>query len=127
MMVLEQLLTAGTLTELCVWRLRWRYTALLREGARSDGLSSEEEARAVGKLKIGYFKHVARLGPEVKCHIKCTIVDERVVVLGSGNMDRASWYTSQELGVMVEDGEVVAQVKGEMERALEGRVEWCMF
>lgn len=127
MMVLEQLLTAGTITELCVWRLRRRYTTLVREGARSDGLSSAEEARAVGKLKIGFFKPVARLGPEVKCHIKCTVVDERVVMLGNGNMDRASWYTSQELGVMIQDGEVVAQVKGEMERALEGSVEWCLL
>lgn len=117
MMALEQLLTAGTMTELCVWRLRRRYVAL-RAG------SDVEQSRAVGKLSIGYFKHVARVGKEVKCHVKCTVVDERVVVLGSGNMDRASWFTSQELGVAIEDREVVAQVKEELDRALEGRVEW---
>ena len=72
---------------------------------------------------MGYFKHVPERGPEVKCHIKCTIVDARVVVLGSGNMDRASWYTSQELGVAVESMEVVAQVRKELDVALEGRVE----
>lgn len=116
-MALEQLLTAGTITELCVWCLRRRYVAL-RAG------SDVEQSRAVGKLSIGYFKHVARVGKEVKCHVKCTVVDERVVVLGSGNMDRASWFTSQELGVAIEDREVVAQVKGELDRALEGRVEW---
>jgi len=117
MMLLEQLLTAGTITELCVWRLRRRYTAL-RAG------SDVEQSRAVGTLTIGYFQPVANSGPEVKCHVKCTIVDGRVVVLGSGNMDRASWFTSQELGVAIQDKEVVAQVKGELERALEGRVEW---
>lgn len=116
-MLLEQLLTAGTITELCVWRLRRRYTAL-RAG------SDVEQSRAVGTLTIGYFQPVASRGPEVKCHVKCTVVDERVVVLGSGNMDRASWFTSQELGVAIRNGEVVAQVKEELERALEGRVEW---
>lgn len=79
----------------------------------------------MGKLSIGYFKHVPQRGPEVKCHVKCTIVDNRVVVLGSGNMDRASWFTSQELGVAIKDKEVMARVKGELDRALEGRVEWC--
>lgn len=80
---------------------------------------------ALGKLSIGYFAHVPQRGPEVKCHVKCTMVDERVVVLGSGNMDRASWFTSQEIGLAIQDWEVVAQVKGELERELEGRVEWC--
>jgi len=131
MMLLEQLLTAGTITELCVWRLRRRYTALVRKRANSDGLSRVEQGRtvgnqgrAVGTLSIGYFKHVPHRGTEVKCRVKCTVVDERVVVLGSGNMDRASWFTSQEIGVAIQDGEVAAQVKEELERALEGRVEW---
>jgi len=43
----------------------------------------------------------------VKVHIKCTVVDGKVVVLGSGNMDRASWYTSQELGIALFGEEVV--------------------
>lgn len=118
MMALEQLLTAGTITELCVWRLRRRYVAL-RAG------SDVEQSRPVGTLSIGYFKPVARLGKELKCHVKCTVVDERAVVLGSGNMDRASWFTSQELGVAIQNREVVAQVKGELDKALEGRVDWC--
>lgn len=35
----------------------------------------------------------------MQSHLKLTIVDDSWTVLGSGNMDRASWYTSQELGV----------------------------
>jgi phosphatidylserine/phosphatidylglycerophosphate/cardiolipin synthase-like enzyme len=33
-------------------------------------------------------------------HLKMTLVDGRFLVLGSGNMDRASWFTSQELGML---------------------------
>ena len=35
----------------------------------------------------------------VQSHLKLTIIDGEITVLGSGNMDRASWYTSQELGI----------------------------
>lgn len=126
-MVLEQLLTAGTITELCVYRLRQRYKALVREHADNDRLSRAEQGRAVGNLSIGYFQRVADLGPEAKCHIKCTLIDDKVVVLGSGNMDRASWYTSQELGVAITNSEVVAQIKRELDRALEGRVEMWYY
>ena len=86
-----------------------------------------EEGRTqepVGRLRIEYFKPSRRLGNgEVKCHVKCTAVDGEVVVLGSGNMDRASWYTSQELGIALSGREVVEGVWGRLEQALEGRVE----
>ena len=62
-------------------------------------------------------------GREVKCHIKCTIIDGKVMVLGSGNMDRASWYTSQELGIAVEDEEKVKEIWDIIEGRLWGRVE----
>lgn len=58
-----------------------------------------------------------------KIHVKCTIVDGEVVVLGSGNMDRASWFTSQELGVAVQDEQIARDVWGKLELGLEGRVE----
>ena len=32
-------------------------------------------------------------------HLKLINIDDAWTILGSGNMDRASWYTSQELGV----------------------------
>ena len=119
MMVLEQLLTAGAITELCIRRLIRKYE---RKAGR-DYLSRAEENRELGRLSIGYFSHAPERGIERKCHIKCTIVDDKVVVLGSGNMDRASWYTSQELGVAIESKELVMQVKEVLSASLQGRVE----
>lgn len=89
----------------------------------------------MGRLKVGYFigdsEGEQRDRDEVfrKSHVKCTVVDGdgdgggAVVVLGSGNMDRASWFTSQELGVAIEDPAVVKDVWGQLEKKLEGRVE----
>lgn len=59
----------------------------------------------------------------MKCHLKCTIVDDKAVVLGSGNMDRASWFTSQEVGVAIEDGRLVSWIRVEVQKALERRME----
>ena len=80
----------------------------------------------IGRLRISYFRP-QRLGTKgvepVKSHIKCTVVDDEVIVLGSGNMDRASWYTSQELGIALWGRELVAEILRNLEGALEGRVE----
>lgn len=127
MMVLEQLLTAGTITEICVWNLRRRWKKLLNSKGPSTFSASMEEGRYPnpGALQVGYFIPNGRYA---KSHIKCTIVDEKVVVLGSGNMDRASWYTSQELGIALEGGDVVRDVWKRVERELNegkmGGVEW---
>jgi len=43
------------------------------------------------------------------------------VVLGSGNLDRASWFTSQELGVAFFDKGLVKQVESVLDQAMEGR------
>ena len=119
MMVLEQLLTAGTITELCVRRLIRNYKRI----AIKDYLSRAEESREVGRLSIGYFRYAPERGIERKCHVKCTIIDDKLVVLGSGNMDRASWYTSQELGVAIESKELAMHVKEVLSASLHGRVE----
>ena len=58
----------------------------------------------------------------VHSHLKLTIVDQQVTVLGSGNMDRASWYTSQELGIMFHGGGFAAAVKTSVEGVLEDRL-----
>lgn len=63
-------------------------------------------------------------GEPVKCHLKMTVVDDEIMVLGSGNMDRASWFTSQELGVALLSGEKVGSVKDCVVSGLEERVEW---
>ena len=128
MMVLEQLVTAGTITELCMLHLRTWYRAEERckntVEAQSPQLLEQGQSNLMsrlGRLQIGYF--IGQEGFEVKCHIKCTVVDDKAIILGSGNMDRASWYTSQELGIAVEDEGLVKGMWSEIEDQLEGRVE----
>jgi phosphatidylserine/phosphatidylglycerophosphate/cardiolipin synthase-like enzyme len=60
----------------------------------------------------------------VKSHFKTTIVDGEVTVMGSGNMDRASWYTSQELGVAFFGAEFARIIKGSVDKGLEERVKY---
>lgn len=110
MMILEQLLTSGTITEYCVWKFRRRYRQITRSWSqRGSSTSHMEEGQAseVGTLSVGYFQPNSIYR---RSHIKCTIVDEEVIVLGSGNMDRASWYTSQELGIALEGQQVVCDL-----------------
>ena len=125
MMVVEQLLTSGTITELCVRALIRRHKKLtLRHRIHTARAQATEEASpAPGKLSMRYFKPNASKGDAnepVKSHLKLAIIDERIVVLGSGNMDRASWYTSQELGVAFFDAVLAAEVKERVGRGLEG-------
>lgn len=132
MMLLEQLLTAGTITEICLWRLIRAYQKVMRSRQNATGRngSTLEEGRGrTGALRIGYYHPLPTFATEygvtepVKLHLKCTIVDGEVVVLGSGNMDRASWYTSQELGVAVYDGGFTEMVSRSVQETLKGRVE----
>ena len=124
MMVLEQLLTAGTITEFCVWKFRRRYRKIVAASKHTRLVTMEEGLRTnPGSLHVGYFIPDSRYA---KSHIKCTIVDEEIVVLGSGNMDRASWYTSQELGIALEGADVVKDVWQNIEKEVLdcGGVEW---
>jgi phosphatidylserine/phosphatidylglycerophosphate/cardiolipin synthase-like enzyme len=50
------------------------------------------------------------------------LVDGEITVLGSGNMDRASWFTSQELGVALFGREVAQSIRVAVDEGLEGRV-----
>lgn len=126
MMILEQLLTSGTITEYCIWKLRRRFKQITQShGQRGSNASQMEEgqAREAGTLSVGYFlpNSIYR-----RSHIKCTVVDEEVIVLGSGNMDRASWYTSQELGVALEGRQVVCDLwrATNQDKSPHGEVEW---
>jgi phosphatidylserine/phosphatidylglycerophosphate/cardiolipin synthase-like enzyme len=116
MMVLEQLGTAGTLTECAMVRLwkKWRKSVRWAEtrGERADG-------RGGGKLEILYYAPKRGEGQPKKSHIKLTVVDDWITVLGSGNMDRASWYTSQELGIAFFSREVAGCVLKGVREALE--------
>jgi phosphatidylserine/phosphatidylglycerophosphate/cardiolipin synthase-like enzyme len=121
LMTLEQLVTAGSTTPRCLRSLqRWH----------------SESSQKLGKLTIHYFDDPSptRPGPgthnarsvettshgtssalldsnkettPIKLHAKITIVDGDKLLLGSCNMDAASWGTSQELGILLESRELV--------------------
>ena len=129
LMILEQLVTAGTTTSRCVKALVKRYKAL--EPRATSRVYDEEAAMTpakIGKLHISYFeprhgykKRGEEQGEPQQSHLKVTIVDGEVLVLGSGNLDRASWFTSQELGVAFFGTEVVREVEGAVNKAMTGR------
>ncbi|TGO66119.1 hypothetical protein BELL_0977g00010 [Botrytis elliptica] len=130
LMILEQLVTAGTITEWEVWKMKRRYSKLVsRSSRRVDDIEAGNSR--IGALEVVYFNPalvrmsdshnrntmtdgtLARgfesMGKEskpVKLHLKMTIIDNEITILGSGNMDRASWVTSQELGVAIFSAEV---------------------
>ena len=126
-MILEQLVTAGTTTSRCVNTLIKRYKKLLQPGPAYD----EEAAIAgprPGKLRVSYFEPMGgpkgrgqEGGEPQQSHLKMMIADREVVVLGSGNLDRASWFTSQELGVAFFDRGLVGEVESMVDRAMQGR------
>ncbi|KAI6781138.1 uncharacterized protein J7T54_002494 [Emericellopsis cladophorae] len=103
MMVMEQLVTAGTTTAWCLDRFIKKYKALVN----SKPMLNDPEAPAlgVGRLDILYYKPLSLRQKEddepVLSHFKMTMVDEEFVIFGSGNVDRASWWTSQEIGVLL--------------------------
>ena len=116
MMILEQLITSGTITEVCVWKLRRRYSKMCLQRLSPAHLEDVEigvGAPSIGTLRIGYYRPTIMYQ---RSHIKCSTIDDCIVVLGSGNMDRASWYTSQELGVAIEGEETAKGIW----RAIEG-------
>lgn len=128
MMLLEQLVTAGTITEICVWRMKQRYKRLRKARSRSPGYTDvEAQLLQPGQLQVYYLSPTGIMGEAEpsrranKLHFKSTIVDDEIVVLGSGNMDRASWYTSQELGVAFASRELAAQVQHDFQSFLTGR------
>jgi phosphatidylserine/phosphatidylglycerophosphate/cardiolipin synthase-like enzyme len=140
MMVLEQLVTAGTTT---AWSLRSfirRFEQLKavapggsagRHGEGATWDSDLEAGRRVGHLRISYFRAKSQSAPgegsseaeePVHSHLKLTVVDSEYTVLGSGNLDRASFFTSQELGLMFYGQEFCAGVKAGVDSVLEGRL-----
>jgi phosphatidylserine/phosphatidylglycerophosphate/cardiolipin synthase-like enzyme len=125
LMILEQFVTAGTITTFEIWKLRRRYHHALKRFHKRRKQDPELGAVQPGKLEVGYFKakEGAAEGEPVKSHLKLTIVDAEIVLLGSGNMDRASWYTSQELGVAFFSKEMARDIKACVEEGLDGRIE----
>ncbi|KAK6530742.1 hypothetical protein TWF281_007581 [Arthrobotrys megalospora] len=132
MMKWEQLVTAGTTTEKSLKKM------VMEMEKWKTGLD-EEEAVTTGGLWIYRYNPTKRpqLPPFVKqpgdnhkltwydkSHVKCLIVDEEVAVLGSGNFDRASWATSQEVNVgLFLDRTRARTIRQALVNALAGRLE----
>ncbi|KAK8207644.1 hypothetical protein M8818_004298 [Zalaria obscura] len=101
-----------------------------RPRADADAGRSDAEAGVGGNgnggiergmgLGMGMGMGTAEREP-VQSHLKLTIADDEVVVLGSGNLDRASWYTSQELGVAFFSRPMAETVAKSVDVALKGR------
>lgn len=138
MMVWEQVLTAGTTAERCIKNLTRTYSRLCESvrnrrgrlcqsegGGTADTADLEEMIITPGSLKISYFQSLGLAVEEqpVHSHVKLTIFDGECTVLGSGNMDRASWFTSQELGILVRNDAFAAAIKSTVSKALEGRLD----
>jgi phosphatidylserine/phosphatidylglycerophosphate/cardiolipin synthase-like enzyme len=141
MMLLEQLVTAGTATSWCIQSLIRRFRALRAAPGTTAHQGDVEAGRpAIGHLRISYFQPKSRAGSgnrerrplmamprqaeePVHSHLKLTLVDQEYAVLGSGNMDRASFYTSQELGILFHSHEFCSRVKAAVDGVLEGRLD----
>ncbi|KAF4121946.1 hypothetical protein GMORB2_1786 [Geosmithia morbida] len=102
MMMLEQLVTAGTTTAWCLDRFIAKYKAIVNRKPKLN--DPEAPALGPGRLEILYYKPLeSRLAEDdepVLSHFKMTMVDDEYLILGSANLDRASWWTSQEIGVL---------------------------
>ncbi|KAL2366733.1 hypothetical protein RJZ56_000318 [Blastomyces dermatitidis] len=119
LMVMEQLATSGTTTARCINSLMNSHRRVLCAWGKKE--TDATDATKPGKLTVREWKVAnsrrCNLGGGsafVKSHLKLTVVDERVVLLGSGNMDRASWYTSQEVGVALYSAEVAKEILHEV-------------
>ncbi|OAP59304.1 hypothetical protein AYL99_06602 [Fonsecaea erecta] len=120
LMTVEQIVTAGTTTPSCIQKLRERALQLGRAALLETFFFDDDDDENSPDDGPGFLQRGRRGLPEnaddeernqesipVKLHAKVTIVDDERILLGSGNMDAASWRTSQELGVLVESREVV--------------------
>jgi hypothetical protein len=134
LMILEQIFTAGTFTEHEVRHLGRRYSQLKQkkkvefrryERALRRGRNLHEPEK-LGSLTVGYYKPKAPrdLNEPRKSHFKFVCVDDEITVLGSGNMDRASWYTSQEIGIAFFSRDLAIRLSESVENALEDRVKY---
>jgi phosphatidylserine/phosphatidylglycerophosphate/cardiolipin synthase-like enzyme len=132
MMLLEQIITAGTTTGWCIRGLVKRYRRLcnsarkqvLAQAEAGEPVDLEAQAVAPGSFQISYFR--SRAGSTsaeepVHSHLKLSIFDGQHTVLGSGNMDRASWFTSQELGVLIQSVDFATTVRKTVDEVLDGR------
>ncbi|KAI1774365.1 phospholipase D/nuclease [Hypoxylon cercidicola] len=139
LMFLEQIVTAGTTTSICLrslirsyQKLQTKYTQLRQIRNHHDSepeVDIEAQQPQPGSLKISYYRPQPGNQPDTvveepqKSHIKLTIIDRQYTVLGSGNMDRASWFTSQELGILFYSADFATAVSAAVAEVLVDRSE----
>lgn len=109
LMTAEQLVTAGSTTPSCL-------STLIRNSTKTSGqlsvhyFDAASSPGGIGAEDVDAGRKDKERTP-IKLHAKVTIVDDERILLGSGNMDAASWGTSQELGVLLESHEIVLAFK----------------
>lgn len=108
LMTLEQLATAGTTTPACVESLRRRVLETETRGHLEVSFFDADDGPGSQHPVLREIDEYRETVP-VKLHAKVTIIDRERILLGSGNMDAASWKTSQELGLLIESPAVVAE------------------
>ena len=126
LMILEQLATAGTTTRRCIKKLNKRHKALVQKWRNRDPDVVEAGlAREPGDLQITFYqadpKATEGQSEPVQSHTKLTIVDSEWMIFGSGNMDRASWYTSQELCVAFFSSDFVSELRNAIDSSMRRR------
>ena len=133
---IEQVVTAGTTTGRCVSGLVEAYGRMVEDRRRKGEQDIEEALPSVGRLSVSYYQSQSQAGdPQeggrqahdepVQSHFKLTVIDGEVAVFGSGNLDRASWFTSQELGLAFFGTEFVTRVEEGLEASMTGRTKVC--
>ena len=97
MMVLEQILTLGFISEFKIfWLRRWA------------------KQQQQGSLNIHWFQHSVY----DKSHVKLMVADDQVVVMGSSNLDRASESTSGEVNVAFTHRSTAMQIRDKTQGVL---------
>lgn len=73
-------------------------------------------------LQVYYYVAKDQIAPihnkfkQRSCHIKLMIVDDSVMIQGSGNQDTQSWWQSQEVNIMVDSPHICKTLREAVER-----------
>lgn len=125
LMILEQIVTARTTTTRCVRWLSRKHSEMLKHKQYHSAHDVEANVdHIIGSLQIFFYTPRRGCQPPdpVQTHLKLMVVDDEISVLGSGNLDRASFVTSQELGVALVDSDFSRKIRTELAARLEGRL-----
>ena len=83
-----------------------------------------------GALRVMFYQpgsgYTADIPEPVQSHLKLTIIDYEWTVLGSGNLDRASMYTSQELGLAFFSPNLATTVRNSVDELMQSR-QVCIY